>query len=198
MYKTVPTDSDLLNQMAEGNEYALRTLYDRYWNKIYGYTIGKVGNQDTAEDIVQDIFIELWNRREDIMIERLEPYLYTAAKNQIINVIRKGIIRRHHEDSSYSAYLSVVRNLDIEEDIAYKELRAAIQEGLEFLPDKTREIFRLNRLDELSAREVSILLDIPLRTVEYHIAHALRTMKVHLREYFMLVFGLLNIISKSL
>jgi RNA polymerase sigma-70 factor (family 1) len=187
MYKIVPTDSDLLGQMAEGDEYALRCLYDRYWGKIYDYTFGKVGNQDTAEDIVQDIFIDLWNRRERLMIGRLESYLYMSAKNQIIDVIRKSIIRKHHEDSSYSAYFPSGKNLDIEEDMAYKELREAIQGGLELLPDKTREIFRLNRLDELSPREVSILLDIPLRTVEYHITHALRTMKVYLRDYLVLL-----------
>lgn len=190
MQRTVTTDSDILKQMAEGNEYALRSLYDRYWNRIYVYTLYKVEFQETAEDIVQDIFIDLWNRRENLVIERLESYLFRAAKNRIIDVIKAGLIRKYHEGSSGADYLPISQKLDTEEEMAFKELQVAIDEGLELLPEKTREIFRLNRLDQLSAREVSILMDIPQRTVEYHIAHALRIMKIYLHEFLMIVFCL--------
>jgi len=192
MQKTVTNDSDLLSQLAEGNEYALRNLYNCYWKKIYEFTLYKVGHQDTAEDIVQDIFIDLWHRREHLTIERLEPYLIRAARNRIIDVIRAGIIRKHHEESSYLNYLSLSKNLDVEEEIAYKELHAAIHEGLEQLPEKTQEIFRLNRLDQLSVREVSIVLNIPQRTVEYHINIAIRTMKICLQDFLMIVCCLIN------
>lgn len=187
MHSTVASDADLLREMAKGNENALKSLYDRYWDKVYDYTVYKVGLQDTAEDIVQDIFIELWNRRHNLSIERLESYLFVSAKNKIIDVVRKGIIRKHHEDIAQTIYNPSDRNLDVEEEMAYQELYNAIQRGLEFLPLKTQEIFRLNRLDQLSAKEVSILLEIPLRTVEHHITLAIRTLKIQLRDYLQLL-----------
>lgn len=183
MQKTVTTDLELLRQIAASNEFALRMLYEKYWSKLYDYALSKLESQDIAEDVVQDIFIDLWNRRENLMIERLESYLFRTARNKIIDVIRASLIRKHHEESSLYNYIPASKNLDVEEEIAYKELHNAIHEGLALLPEKTREIFRLNRLDQLSSREVSVLLDIPVRTVEYHITHALRTLKLYLRDF---------------
>ncbi len=182
------TDAELLQHLAYGDEHAFRTLYERYWHKLYSYTVHKVEFQETAEEIVQDIFIDLWKRRESLTIDRLESYLFRAARNRVIDVIRAGLIRKHHEESSQLIRFTDREGLDTEEQLAYNELYAAIHEGLSLLPEKTGEIFRLNRLDQLSAREISTLLDIPVRTVEYHITHALRTMKVYLQDFLVLLF----------
>ncbi len=187
MQKTVSTDLELLRQIAVSDEFALRMLYEKYWSRLYDYALSKLEFQDLAEDVVQDIFIDLWNRRENLMIERLESYLFRSTRNKIIDVIRAGLIRKHHEESSLFEYVPVGKNLDIEEEIAYKELHAAIHDGLALLPEKTREIFRLNRLDQLSTKEVSVLMDIPVRTVEYHITQALRTMKTYLRDFITII-----------
>ncbi len=190
MQGTIVTDAELLQHLTAGDEMALRSLYERYWNRLYEYAVHKVEYQETAEEIVQDIFIDLWRRRDHLVIERLEPYLFGAARNRIIDVIRAGMARKYHEESAQLIRFTGVQHLDAEEELAYKELYAAIEEGLDLLPEKTREIFRLNRLDQLSAREIAALLDMPARTVEYHITHALRTMKVYLQD-FLVVFILL-------
>ncbi len=190
MHGTLVTDAELLRHLAQGDEHAFQTLYERYWHKLYNYTVHKVEFQEMAEEIVQDIFIDLWKRRENIMVDRLEPYLFRAARNRIIDVIRASLIRKHHEESSVSIRFPDGERLDTEEQLAYNELYSAIHDGLSLLPEKTGEIFRLNRLDQLSAREISALLDMPVRTVEYHITHALRTMKVYLQDFLILLFWL--------
>lgn len=192
MRGTIVSDSELLQHLIAGDEAALRGLYDRYWNRLYEYAVHKLEYQETAEEIVQDVFIDLWRRRGELAIDRLEPYLFRAVRNRVIDVMKASLIRRHHEESSQLTRASDSRKLDAEEEFAYKELYLAIHEGLGLLPEKTGEIFRMNRLDQLSAREISTLLDMPLRTVEYHITHALRTMKVYLRDFLVLVVLLAN------
>lgn len=191
MQATIETDAELLQLMSAGDQHAFQNLYERYWQKIYDYTVHKVELQETAEEIVQDIFIDLWKRREQLIIERFDSYLYRAAKNRVIDALRAGMVRKHHE--SYFELIRVTdkQKLDAEEELAYTELYSAIHEGLSLLPQKTSEIFRLNRLDQLSAREISTLLDVPVRTVEYHITHALRTMKVYLQDFLILIIGVL-------
>src|SRR5690606_2497725 len=137
--------------------------------------------QETAEEIVQDIFIDLWKRRENLLIERLDSYLYRAVKYRVIDVIRAGMVRKYHEESAGTIRYSDSLRLDEDEEFAYKELYEAILEGLTVLPEKTSEIFRLNRLEQLSASEISERLQIPVRTVEYHITQALRAMKAYLK-----------------
>jgi RNA polymerase sigma-70 factor (family 1) len=189
MQGTLVTDASLLQLLANGDEDAFQALYDRYWERLYVYVVRKVEFQETAEEIVQDIFIDLWKRRESLLIERLESYLFGAARNRIVDVIRAGMIRRHHEASSgMSRFPGSAHSLDAEEELAYKELCSAIEDGLGLLPEKTGVIFKLNRLDQLSAREISVLLDIPVRTVEYHITQALRVMKIYLQEFLLLAF----------
>ncbi len=188
MQGTLATDAELLGHLARGDEYAFQTLYERYWHKLYSYTVHKVEFQETAEEIVQDVFIDLWKRREDLAIDRLESYLFRAARNRIIDVIRASLTRKHHEESSQLIRFPDKERLDTDEQLAYNELYSAIHDGLSLLPEKTGEIFRLNRLDQLSAREISTLLDIPVRTVEYHITHALRTMKVYLQDFLVVLF----------
>ncbi len=192
MQETLVTDAELLGHLARGDEYAFQTLYERYWHKLYSYTVHKVEFQETAEEIVQDIFIDLWKRREGLAIDRLESYLFRAVRNRIIDVIRASLVRKHHEESSQLIRSAGKERLDTEEQLAYNELYSAIHDGLSLLPEKTGEIFRLNRLDQLSAREISALLDMPVRTVEYHITHALRTMKVYLQDFLIALFLLTN------
>lgn len=181
MQKTLISDLELLKRLSDGDELALKFLYDRYWQKLYEYVVYKVEWQEVAEDIVQDIFINLWNKRSELSVQKVESYLFTAAKYKIIDVIRSDLRRNYHE--SYHSYYSNSFQLDIDENIAYNELENAINEGLEMLPEKSREIFKLNRLEHLSVKEVAVKLNIPLRTVEYHLANALRKMQFYLKDY---------------
>mgnify|MGYP001001298377 CR=1 FL=1 len=193
MQRTTVTDAELLRHLAESDEYAFRTLYDRYWIQLYEFTVSKVEFQETAEEIVQDIFIDLWKRRENLLIERLDSYLYRAVKYRVIDVIRAGMVRKYHEESAGTIRYSDSLRLDEDEEFAYKELYEAILEGLTVLPEKTSEIFRLNRLEQLSASEISERLQIPVRTVEYHITQALRAMKAYLKDFLVVVWLMTNL-----
>src|SRR5690606_36593959 len=97
------------------------------------------------------------------------------------------IVRRHHEEQVLEVATGRAE-VDADEELAYQELKDAFLSGLNDLPDKTREIFWLSRMDQLSVREISGMLNIPERTITYHIARALDVLKIHLRDFFILLF----------
>jgi RNA polymerase sigma factor (sigma-70 family) len=141
MQEPLIADSELLRQMVNGDEKALKSLHDRYWRRLYDFAVQKVEFQETAEEIVQDIFIDLWKRRESLSIEQLDSYLFRAAKNRVIDVIRAAIVRKHHEGHAQLNRNSENTSLDAEEQLAYDELQLAIHECINALPQKPAKSF---------------------------------------------------------
>ena len=174
-------DDILVKLMSLGDKDAFEEIYRRYWRKLFQKARQKVYAKEIAEELVQDIFINIWEKRTHASILSLEPYLYTALKYQIISHIRKQL-----NEEKIVAYASIESNDEInslEETIAFADLTQSIDLAMAQLPEKTRHIFRLNRLEGKTTREIVEMLNIPERTVEYHISQSLRFMREHLKEF---------------
>jgi RNA polymerase sigma-70 factor (family 1) len=181
MQDTLVTDIELLNLLTEGNESAFQEIYRRYWYKLYVVAKRKVETDEDAEEIVQDIFVDLWERRTQGRIAELNSFLFGAVKYKILNYIRSRMVRQEYQQDTLQG--SDDKDRYTEEVLALTDLRQAISTGIALLPAKTQEIFRLNRLEGLSAPEISVQLGIPERTIEYHITHSVRAMRAHLKEF---------------
>ncbi len=181
MQDTFISKADLLYHLEKGDEDAFQEIYEHYWLKLYRMAVSKVKCQENAKELVQDVFMDLWNRRGEVHIDDLDRYLFRAVKYGALKLIRKEIVRRQYQES----YIETASELShtTENILAFDELSNAINNGIERLPEKVREIFRLNRIQHLSAREISELLKIPERTVEYHLALALRLMRGYLKDF---------------
>lgn len=175
------SDVDLVSRLETGDEHAFHEIYDRYWHRLYKTAVSKLGCQENAKELVQDVFLDLWDRRGAVHIEDLDRYLFRAVKYSALKVIRKEIIRRQYQESFFESASEL--STDTENTLAFQELSYAIIKGIEQLPEKVGEVFRLNRIQHLSAREISELLKMPERTVEYHITQALRLMRGYLKDY---------------
>ena len=180
-YATLP-DALLVKLLRTDDVEAFQEIYRRYWHILFVIARRKLYCQENAEEIVQDLFTSIWSRRTDAQIEDLKKYLFRSVKYLIINSVKSKIIRQEYENltASNSVFDTTCRT---EEELAYRDLHRAIEDGLLRLPEKTQHIFRLNRLENQSVREISLLLNIPERTVEYHITQSLRSLRLHLREY---------------
>lgn len=186
MQSTFTNDADLLSLLQTGDEHAFQEIYNRYWHRLYKMAASKVGCQENAKEIVQDVFLVLWQRRGEVQIEELNRYLFTAVKYGALKSIRKEIVRRQYEESIIEKAPQLSE--DTENTLAFEELTDAIAHAMDQLPEKIREIFRLNRMQHKSAREISGLLNIPERTVEYHITQALHLMRSYLKDYVISLF----------
>lgn len=174
------SDELLVKLLRVGEQDAFEEIYRRYWQKLLRSAQFKLRSKETIEEILQDLFISLWEKREKVLIENLEAYLNTSLRYLIINQIKKQILQEKFIE--YSLKKNELTD-DVDESVAFNELSVAIEKAIEQLPEKTQQIFRLNRLEYKSVKEIAVLLETPERTVEYHITQALKALRIHLREF---------------
>jgi len=188
-YKSL-ADVTLFNLLKESDEEAYREIYLRHWKRLLVIARNKLPSTDSPEDIVQDLFVKLWENRHHLFVENPAAYLTTSLRHVIINVFRSRIVREKYVEH-VQAMLPAEYNT--EHQIALNDLMLSVQRQIDELPDKTREIFTLNRLKFMSAREIAAQLHISERTVEYHISYALKALRPQLQEYFPVVLLILSL-----
>ncbi len=167
------------------DEDAFEGIYRAYWLRLYDFALAKVRDADVAEEIVQDLFVNLWEKREQLNIGNLSGYLFVAVRNRVID---------HYKQRLFFDLDTVGEAMAPDYPLFLDELEGQFQFAVDRLPEKTREIFMLNRLGGKSASEISMELGLPKRTVEYHITQALRQLRVLLRG----VTTLLSLLSASI
>jgi len=171
------TDADLLFDLSKGDRVAFDILYNRYWKKVFNLAYKRVNDREIAEDIAQDIFVQLWIRGNATVITDLQAYLYTATRNGVFN--RIGIEGKYTE---IPEHLGVAEQQADEADskIIYKEFFDAFQKMIDNLPEQQRVIFNLRFVESLSSNEIAERLQLSPKTVRNHIGRALATLKSEL------------------
>ncbi len=179
-------DVKLLLLLSQGNRIAFEILYKRHWETLYKTAFYILQDADACKDIVQSIFIWLWEHRQTIQIESLKPYLKSAVKFKVANFIRANKIRgSFFEDLNKFSPTKLPPTS--EELIEIKELNAIIQHAIANLPEKCRNIFILSRTHNLNNREIAERLGISVKTVENQITIAIRKIRSSLNSLILLV-----------
>lgn len=181
------SDDELVKNLAMGEDWAFSEIYRRYWKKMFKQAFSKTGSDDAAKEIVQDIFLDLWQRKGSAQILELERYLFKAVKFQVLDFYDRQIVGKRHREALWAKFGEDVTD-SVEDQLAFEELNGRILECINGFSTKTREIFTLNRLEGRSVMEIARLLNLPERTVEYHITVGLRHLRGHLKEYIILFF----------
>ncbi|MDR1864323.1 MAG: RNA polymerase sigma-70 factor [Bacteroidales bacterium] len=162
--------------LRQGNAAGLRALFDRYYTALCMYVHTLTGNTALSEDVVQGIFIYLWeNRRAIHLTTSVRAYLYGAAKNKALNSLR---IAGRFTSLSPDMDTSVYEDLSVETE----ELYRLIEEAVQSLPEKCREIFRLSRDEELTYKKIAEIKNISPKTVETQIHLAIKRLRCYLSE----------------
>lgn len=170
------TDQELINLLRRGNEAAFNMLYKRHWADLYKFAFSILRDQDACKDIIQDVYVWIWNHRQSLEIQSPKSYLKTAVKYKIFNYIRSGNIRESFfEEVAKFNYDKSMPGVD--ELAELKELNTIIQLTVSSLPLKCREIYRLSREEKLSNREIAEKLGISVKTVENQITIALHRIR---------------------
>ena len=176
------TDEQLIMSLREGDAGAFTEIYERYWNKLLVYTMRVIRQQPGAEDIVQELFVSIWRRRDVLEIEHaLSTYLYNSARYLAFRYIEKN--------STYSGYLQrlaarmageEVNASDIEAEIFGRELEGQIDQLIRELPEKMQEVFILSRRHHLSYKEIADRLSISEETVRKQVYKSLQILRSRL------------------
>lgn len=180
------TDDMLLRHLKASDEKAFKEIYQRYWKPLFFIAYQKSQSKELAEEIVQSIFISVWEKREIAEIDNLEHYLKVAVKYRVINLFKSRAVKEKfirtvakQEDLDNSTYQS----------IGLKDLSGAMQDSIAMLPQKTKEIFKLSRLENYSVKQIAQQMNMSEKAVEYHITQSLKLMRTRLKD-FMVLSGL--------
>ncbi len=171
----------LINRFREGDSLAFNEIFDQFWEKLYLAALKKTGDEHVAQDIVQEIFIGLWDRREVINLdaETIEAYLFKSVKNKVINhfISSKGkpvgLESITGEPEEISPVLFSQRR--------YEELESLIKEEVEKLPGNMKTIFQM-RDDKLSIKQIALNLNLAEQTVKNQITEALKILRKKIKD----------------
>lgn len=173
------SDLQLIQLVKAGNHDAFSEIYNRYWGILYGHCLKMLKDEAEAQDVVQDLFISLWDNASDWpLTDNLPGYLYITARHKVLNTIRKRKTRDVFIDG-LGEYANT-HNESIIDQINERELAAAIETEIKNLPQKMRAVFEYSRKDYLSHREIADQLGISDKTVKKQVANAIRIIRLKL------------------
>lgn len=175
-------DHQILFRLREGDREAFEQLYRKYWRDLFNSAYKRLLLREEAEEIIQDLFVQLWVKRELLVItSTLEAYLFGALRYSIYNFIRNRKVQQAYLD--HLAHSSEIDQNYIEDSLYYEELTEALAKSIEKLPEKYKKVYLLSRYENFTYREIAKHLNIPLDTVEKHMGKALKLLRDSLRDF---------------
>ena len=171
------SDIILINRLRSGDESALTELYNKFWQSLFVSSYNVLKDKELCEDIIQDIFMNIWHNREKLEINiSLKGYMYACARYQVFNQFKKNKDKIHvelFEDLDKRFQYSTP-----ETQLMHEELLDQINSIVQALPEKCQLVYKLSREEQLSHKEIAERLDISTKTVENHITKALHVIRL--------------------
>lgn len=182
------SDELLLNSVNKNDSSAFSILYERYWELAYGNAYKRVKDADVSKDIVQEIFIHIWQNRQTLQIRSLPAYLHIAVRNKVFKYMEKSQLT-----DPFSDYLqNCPTHLHADKNIRLKEFYCAYEALLNTLPPKRQIIFRLRFHDELSTKAIANQLNLSRKTVQNQLGKAIDQLRVSLMQMFIFLLLVLG------
>jgi len=176
----------LIRAFKRGDPRAFERLFDRHHKKLYVFLYRLLNSKEDAEEILQDTFIKIWEKREEFIEGYpFEFFLYTIAKNAFLSLNRKRVNRKIAED--YLHIFAEVTSNHTEEYVIFKETKAIIDAIINDLPPKRKEIFLLRRIEGFSRQEIADKLGISVITVDSQLLKANKFLKEGIKKYSLLI-----------
>ena len=171
------SNKELLLLLRKSDRVAFYNIYERYCKRLYGFVFRYIKQEDDADEIVQEVFVKLWEARSNIDVySSFDSFLFTIAYNTTMSLFRKRIKER-----KYLEYLQSIQQIenapDIIEEIHFNELNSNFQSLLKQLTPRQKEIFLLSREEGLTHEEIAKKLGISVNTVKKHMTNTLTFLK---------------------
>jgi len=173
------SDVELAELLKTDDSAAYTVIYNRYFHTLYVHAFQKLNDKQEAQDVVHELFAQLWNKRKALNINaNLMGYLYSGVRNKILDQISRQKVRDKYINSLQGFLESNYSVTD--HRIREKQLTELIDKGIADLPDKMREIFELSRKKSLSHKQIAVQLNLSEQTVKKQVNNALRILRTKL------------------
>jgi RNA polymerase sigma-70 factor (family 1) len=177
-------EQPLLLRIAKGDEKAFHAVYQQYFSKVYAMALHYMPDVFSAQDVVQEVFGRVWQRRNDLPdIRHFEAWIITIARNLLINELRKLYPRGWQPDST--------DNTDPQKTLEYRELENLLKQAINKLSARQQEVYRLSRVEGFSHKEIAEKLGISIDVSREHLSKALR----NIRTFLLQEYGLTGVLA---
>ena len=179
------SDDQLLSRLKASNHMAFQYIYNKYWERLYGNVYNVLSDKGLTEDVLHEVFSDIWIRRDSLEIRNLNAYLYKSVRNNALLKIRN----KKFVDFNEAMVEALVLKPEIELELDSRELKLTIEYELKKLPARCRAIFFMSRYQDYSIAEIAVHFNISTRTVENQIYLALKHLRKNLDlAIFLLLF----------
>jgi RNA polymerase sigma-70 factor (ECF subfamily) len=181
-------DAALLVLLSRGDDKAFTEIYNRYWDKMLFVAGIKCRDLGIAEEIVQDIFLDLWRRRSELSVTgELEAYLAVSVKYRVINAQAK--MKRALRYRSEAIGNSPEQVNPTEQWLSFQELKVRLSELVNKLPEKCRITYQLSKEEGLSQKEIAFRMNVSEKSVEANLARAMKSLRLNLKRFLFVFFS---------
>lgn len=186
LQSVVLSEQEIIGAIREGNERIFEETFRKYYQSLCNYANSILKEMDEAEEVVQNLFMSIWEKRSDLEINiSLKSYLYRAVHNHCLNRIKHLKVREEYQQYAVNFYDASYES--VSQTVMKNELETKIEEAIRKLPEQCRLIFRMSRFEELKYHEIAEQLELSPKTVENQIGKALKILRVELAEYLPLI-----------
>lgn len=169
---------ELIQKLKEGDDEAFSAVYKLYWEKVYNFSRLYLASSEDVAEIVQEVFIKLWETRHLIDVEQsFEGFLFIITRNQIFNNSRK---RLNYSFLKMTVMQSIEKSYEEEDQFEIADLKRHLSTLISQLPERQQEIFRLSREQHMTYKQIAEQLSISEKTVEFHMTAALKYLRKNL------------------
>jgi RNA polymerase sigma-70 factor (ECF subfamily) len=180
-FKPVPIESDWVGRIQAGDGAAFEKLFRMYCQPLVNFARRYVAKTETSENIVQDVFLRIWERRAQLNSGlNIKTYLFAAVKNEALKHLRHLEVERR---SAEQIEQSTAKNPTPEDELNERAFAESVQRAIEDLPEKCRLIFSMNRFDQLTYKEIAEIQSLSIKTVETQMGRALKFLRTRLHSF---------------
>jgi len=193
MIKTEHTDVELWEAIKLDDKKAFDALFERYWSAMYTSAYNYLRDTERSKEIVHDIFLNIWQKRNEFQIVSLKNYLTSATRYHVYKCLKERRASSIVYVESYNDEININQENEGEGKLVYLDLESSIESQLLQLPKRCREIFLLSRIKQMTNDEIAMHFGISKRTVENQITSALKFLRIHCKNIAVLFLFLFNL-----
>jgi len=184
-----PLHVEYVDQIREGDIAAFEAIFHEYYEKLLRFSLGYIGSREVAEDLVQDVFVRIWERRDGWEVrESIAAYLYSSVRNRCLDYARHRLVEREWAEHVTATRSFAGDELHFAPDTAdaaveHDEVDRAIRAAVERLPERCRQTFVLSRDHGLTYHEIAVVMGVSTQTVKIQMGRALKSLRTSLAPF---------------
>lgn len=179
----------IIERFREGDTLACEKIFHEYYKSLVIYAGTMLKNRDDAEDVVQQVYVNIWEKRERLEIHTsLKAFLYRAVYHTTLNKLKQQSVREQYAGEIRSSAVLI----QVDDRLQQKELQHKLDEAINELPEQCARIFKMSRYDQLKYQQIADALDLSVKTVENQMGKALKLLREKLKDYLPLLILILS------